>query len=386
MASNVSTVYIQVIDDVVSKVRDEFINSGAGEAVLNELQALWEMKMLQCGAISGNIERPPAPKQGAPGQITPVHDLNVPYEGPIEEYETPTAEMLFPPTPLQTPIPTPLPGTGDQGMYNIPTGPSDYAPSPISDVRNGLDVKGGRPSPYMQPPSPWMTQRPLGVDVNVAYEEGREEVDRGASHQAATQDFFTLQSGKRKRDDYASLTSGGRMPQQDGSGDVAIEFLLPEASQFQSSSTRHSKEATLSGTLSQEARVAPLLPQQDGIHDEYDELFPFQGVANEDYNSNTPADHGELRAPTPSVGTPKASKGEAVDDDEPPLNEDDDDDDDLDDFDQGEEEPHTQHLVLAQFDKVSRTKSRWKCTLKDGIMHLNSRDILFNKANGEFDF
>lgn len=53
--------------------------------------------MLQCGAISGNAERPPAPKQVAPGQITPVHDLNVPYEGPMEEYETPTAEMLFPP-------------------------------------------------------------------------------------------------------------------------------------------------------------------------------------------------------------------------------------------------------------------------------------------------
>lgn len=40
MASNVSTVYLGVIDDVISKVRDEFINSGAGEGVLNELQAV----------------------------------------------------------------------------------------------------------------------------------------------------------------------------------------------------------------------------------------------------------------------------------------------------------------------------------------------------------
>lgn len=53
--------------------------------------------MLQCGAISGNMERPPIQKQLAAGGITPVHDLNVPYEGPLEEYETPTAEMLFPP-------------------------------------------------------------------------------------------------------------------------------------------------------------------------------------------------------------------------------------------------------------------------------------------------
>lgn len=50
--------------------------------------------MIQCGAFCGPIERTSAPK--AAGPITPVHDLNVPYEGP-EEYETPTAEMLFPP-------------------------------------------------------------------------------------------------------------------------------------------------------------------------------------------------------------------------------------------------------------------------------------------------
>lgn len=51
--------------------------------------------MVQCGAISGMTERQSIPRPGGP--ITPVHDLNMPYEGPPEEYETPTAEMLFPP-------------------------------------------------------------------------------------------------------------------------------------------------------------------------------------------------------------------------------------------------------------------------------------------------
>lgn len=54
-------------------------------------------------------------------------------------------------------------------------------------------------------------------------------------------------------------------------------------------------------------------------------------------------------------------------------------------MDQGED-LNTTHLVLAQFDKVTRTKSRWKCTLKDGIMRINNKDILFNKATGEFEF
>jgi len=57
-----------------------------------------------------------------------------------------------------------------------------------------------------------------------------------------------------------------------------------------------------------------------------------------------------------------------------------------DDDDDDDDEPDTAHLVLAQFDKVNRTKSKWKCNLKDGIMHLNGRDYTFNRANGEFEF
>ncbi|KAG0473627.1 hypothetical protein HPP92_015484 [Vanilla planifolia] len=381
MASSVSSVYLHVIEDVISKVRDEFVASNVGEDVLGELQAIWEAKMIHCGVISPNMERPSLQKP--PGPITPVHDLNVPA---VEEYETPTAEMLFPPTPLQTPVPqtpiqTPLPGT--DVMYNIPTGLSDYAP--VSDVRNGNDLKAGRPSPYMQPPSPWMSQRPLGVDVNVAYVEGRDEVDRGALQHPTTQDFFMMSTGKRKRDDYAThVTSGGYMPQQDGNDDITVEFVSTKESEFSPSKCDHRSRSDLQSR--EVLRANSVLPQQDGVHDEYDDLLHFQGVATEEYNTPTPAEHVDLRTPTPFVGTPKPSKSDTGEDDEPPLNEDDDDEDDLDDFDQEEEEPNTQHLVLAQFDKVTRTKNRWKCTLKDGIMHINSRDILFNKATGEFEF
>lgn len=129
------------------------------------------------------------------------------------------------------------------------------------------------------------------------------------------------------------------------------------------------------------------IPQLDGpIPDPYDDvlstpnIYNYQGVVNEDYNIvNTPAPN-DIQASTPAVVTQNDA---AEDDDDEPLNEND--DDELDDVDQGEE-LNTQHLVLAQFDKVTRTKSRWKCALKDGIMHINNKDILFNKATGEFDF
>ncbi|CAN0854362.1 Transcription initiation factor IIA large subunit [Linum grandiflorum] len=383
-STTTSTVYLQVIEDVVNKVRDEFINNGGpGESVLTELQGMWEMKMMQAGVILGPIDRSASQKQAAGGP-TPVHDLNVPYEG-TEEYETPTAEMLFTPTPMlqtpmqtplpaQTPLPgnaqTPLPGTADNSsMYNIPTGNSSEYPTPISEAggSNGhADVKPGRPSPYMQPPSPWMQQRPaIGVDVNVAYEESRDEADRGAPNNPLTQDFFTNSSGKRKRDDFPPpYNSGGYIPQQDGAGDSIYEI-----SQVGAHATNSLK-----------------IPQVDGpAPDQYDDdilstpnIYNYQGAATEDYNTPAP---NEVQASTPAL----VPQNEPDDDEEEPLNEADDDEEDLDD-DDDHEELNTQHLVLAQFDKVTRTKSRWKCTLKDGIMHINNKDILFNKANGEFDF
>jgi len=57
---------------------------------------------------------------------------------------------------------------------------------------------------------------------------------------------------------------------------------------------------------------------------------------------------------------------------------------DLDDSD--DEEPQTENLVLCQFEKVTRIKNKRKCNLKAGVMHLNGRDYLFNKANGEFEW
>ncbi|KAM7258631.1 hypothetical protein ACFE04_014372 [Oxalis oulophora] len=385
-SSTTSNVYINVIEDVINKVREEFVNDGGpGDSVLTELQGLWEMKMMQAGVVSGPIERLSGHKS-----TPPVHDLNVPY---TEEYETPTAEMLFPPTPLQTPMPgatplpgnaaTPLPGsaatplggssTDNSSTFNIPTGSSDY-PTPVSDAGVNQDGKGGRPSSFMPSPSPSPWNNPRApLDVNVAYVEGREEAERGNSSQSQTQDFFTMSAGKRKRDEFPpQYHNGGYIPQQDGAGDLTIEF---------SQATQGSGSGKCD--FSKFAKSFSKIPQLDGpVPDPYDDelstpnIYNYQGVVNEDYNvANTPAPE----QPTPAIPT----QNDALDDsDDEPLNED---DDELDHLGQGEE-LNTPDLVLAQFDKVTRAKNRWKCTLKDGIMHINNKDILFNKATGEFDF
>ncbi|KAI8824139.1 transcription factor IIA, alpha/beta subunit-domain-containing protein [Fimicolochytrium jonesii] len=80
---------------------------------------------------------------------------------------------------------------------------------------------------------------------------------------------------------------------------------------------------------------------------------------------------------------------DGVDDDEE-EDEDDDNDDginsELDDEDSEDEAADTPDLILCQYEKVNRVKNKWKCALKDGIVTVDGRDYLFNKANGEFEW
>ncbi|EIN11525.1 transcription factor IIA alpha/beta subunit [Punctularia strigosozonata HHB-11173 SS5] len=43
-------------------------------------------------------------------------------------------------------------------------------------------------------------------------------------------------------------------------------------------------------------------------------------------------------------------------------------------------------IVFCTYDKVARVKNKWKCVLKDGMIHVNNKDYLFAKCTGEFEW
>ncbi|KAJ3395118.1 NME NM23 member 5 [Chytriomyces hyalinus] len=79
-----------------------------------------------------------------------------------------------------------------------------------------------------------------------------------------------------------------------------------------------------------------------------------------------------------------------------------DDDDDEDDDDDGgndnigsdldsnddddDSDPELNDMILCQYEKVNRTKNKWKCVFKDGIVHVNGKDYLFHKASADFEW
>lgn len=46
----------------------------------------------------------------------------------------------------------------------------------------------------------------------------------------------------------------------------------------------------------------------------------------------------------------------------------------------------TDNIVLCQYDKITRTKNKWRFTLKSGVMSIEGRDYVFSKATGEADW
>jgi len=117
----------------------------------------------------------------------------------------------------------------------------------------------------------------------------------------------------------------------------------------------------------------------------------------------------KLKSKIPQLDGPADSSDEdGVDDDDDDDGDDDDDDDDDDNDPDGEddegveEEPlgseddisdedasdlfDTENVVVCQYDKITRARNKWKFHLKDGIMNLDGKDYVFQRATGEAEW
>lgn len=60
---------------------------------------------------------------------------------------------------------------------------------------------------------------------------------------------------------------------------------------------------------------------------------------------------------------------------------------DLDDeSDQVDEDEEIDDLLLCLYEKVNRTRNKWKCNFKSGIAHIGGHDFAFSKLNGDFEW
>ncbi|KAF9519198.1 hypothetical protein BS47DRAFT_1370813 [Hydnum rufescens UP504] len=98
---------------------------------------------------------------------------------------------------------------------------------------------------------------------------------------------------------------------------------------------------------------------------------------------------GSPSPPTKPVPLPSLKVESATHvDDEAVIGSDLDDSDDEDNLAGGADDPvgGAKDIVFCTYDKVQRVKNKWKCVLKDGMVHLHGKDYLFSKCTGEFEW
>ncbi|TCD65092.1 hypothetical protein EIP91_003101 [Steccherinum ochraceum] len=92
------------------------------------------------------------------------------------------------------------------------------------------------------------------------------------------------------------------------------------------------------------------------------------------------------RALHPSLPQPVAATAGRDQDDEEAINSDLDDSDSDNERDADTNGGAESDIVFCTYDKVARVKNKWKCVLKDGMIHVNGKDYLFAKCTGEFEW
>ncbi|KAF9050055.1 transcription factor IIA, alpha/beta subunit-domain-containing protein [Panaeolus papilionaceus] len=117
--------------------------------------------------------------------------------------------------------------------------------------------------------------------------------------------------------------------------------------------------------------AAPRIPQVDGPSESSDEDSP----------SPPPSGQFAPRASHPSLPQPPVAQRPSVHDSEA-INSDLDDSDTEGDNDSDEGAAGESDIVFCTYDKVARVKNKWKCILKDGMIHINGKDYLFAKCTG----
>nr|CAR63572.1 putative Prion-like-(q/n-rich)-domain-bearing protein protein 51 [Angiostrongylus cantonensis] len=93
-------------------------------------------------------------------------------------------------------------------------------------------------------------------------------------------------------------------------------------------------------------------------------------------------DDDPIRRIADRIGDGQIDDGEQAIVEEDPLNSGDDqsDDEDL------ETLFDADNVIMCQFEKVHRARSKWKFQLKDGIMHIDNKDYCFQKCSGEAEW
>lgn len=334
--TSVLRIYQEVIEDVISGVRELFIEEGVDEQVLQELRQTWETKLLASKAVQNETEEK-AKKQeqivssnGFAKQVIPpsqqAQQTQQTQSIPAGQLQ-PVAEAKM--VPIQITLP-PQPGTdGGQRVLTIQVPATALQGNQLQKVLTGPVITATMGLP------PAIASSLLQQHVNAAFSSQQQSV--------AVINKNVVQTDGAHSDTEENICIDPGMPS-------CCNVNKKDRPKKKTSRVRESQPKQIDGSMDTSDE------DEEGTDDDDDE----------DIDDEKDEDDQEI----------EDEGGE-----EEPLNSEDDvsDDDPTDLFD-------TDNIVVCQYDKIIRNRNKWKFYLKDGIMNLNGLDYVFQKANGDAEW
>ncbi|CAK6951669.1 TFIIA-alpha and beta-like factor [Scomber scombrus] len=446
----VAKLYLSIIDDVIESMRELFLDEGLEDRALDELRHLWESKMMQSKAMEdirkNNINSSkfvlqlPANYSQADQELTA--SVMIPASQNIQRFpvknNSETLATFSLPAGLSYPVQIPAGVTlqtasGQLYKVNVPvvvtqalagqeplSQPKPKPPSatvPHNAARPQEVSSSSVPtSSVAQPPQPSITlppsqesSLPLQPQVPVANisalqtapspepevtPEENEPNPQPLNLSMTTSTCSQLLDFQISAEE--ALTQTAQLKTRD-IDDILKEVIEEErekamrARNLAPVKTDNQSEAILGLDLDYTYRELSDIVQLDGAADDSDieeeERVPleendFLGIINAEAIKALQEGDGSSGGNSISSSSDSEGADELADvEEEDPLNSGDDviEQDIPDLFD-------TDNIIVCQYDKIHRSKNRWKFHLKDGVMCYGGRDYVFSKAVGEAEW
>ncbi|XP_068198993.1 transcription initiation factor IIA subunit 1 isoform X1 [Antennarius striatus] len=370
--------YKSVIEDVINEVRELFLDEGVDEQVLLELKTLWENKLLQSKAVEGFHTEEQAALQAAQQQqqqaqqVQQVQQVTQSAQAqqvilPPQQQQAPQQQVIVQDSKiLQHMSATGMSAAATAATLALPTGVTPYQQLITSQGQILQVVRAPNGAQYIiqQPQQQILLQQqmqPGGVQAPVI-QQVLAPLQGGLPQQTGViiqPQQIVLASGNKVQGN-TQVMQAAAMAQQPG------QTATAQVQQAQGAAAPQAPPQQQPQPQAQpQAQQPPMMLQVDGTgdtssEDEEDEEEEY----DEDDEEEKDKDGGE--------------DGQV---DEEPLNS-------GDDVSDGEDQEifDTENVVVCQYDKIHRSKNKWKFHLKDGIMNLNGRDYVFSKASGDAEW
>ncbi|XP_043075916.1 transcription initiation factor IIA subunit 1 isoform X1 [Puntigrus tetrazona] len=364
-SNQVPKLYRLVMEDVITEVRELFLDEGVDEQVLMELKTLWENKLMQSKAVEGfhteeqqvlqaQQQQAQQAQQTQP-QTQPQQVLLPPaQQAPQQQVIVQDAKMM------QQMSATGMSAAATAATLALPAGvaPIQQLITPHGQILQVVRAANG--AQYIIQP-----QQQMLLQQQVLPQMQPGGVQAPVIQQVLTplQGGLPQQTGVIIQPQQIVLT-GNKVQQNTQVMQAAAMAVQPEqgAAHVQA---QPQPQAQAPQQQPQASQQPPMVLQVDGAGDtSSEEDEEEEDEYDEDEDEDKEKDGGE--------------DGQV---EEEPLNSGDDvsDEEDQELFD-------TENVVVCQYDKIHRSKNKWKFHLKDGIMNLNGRDYVFSKAIGDAEW